>query len=140
MAHVDVNFDDVKDEPIGEGVYLALIDQEPEMEKKEKGDMVKVRMVIQDEGDFKGQMLFDNHCLWSNFGKVRLKQMIISAGLTAGAGGIDLAELSGRIVKVVVKQETYTPKDKATGEVTGEPRVQARISEYVPPQPEADDL
>ncbi len=130
----DIDFNEVTDEPVPEGVYLCEIQEEPTVEQKSGGRMVAMRMVITDECDSKGRMLFDNHCLWVNMGKLSMKAALISAGITPKKGQ-DLAEFVGKILKVLVVHEMYQRKD-ATGapDPNYPPKLTARIKEYIPPK------
>ena len=118
MAIVDIDFNDVPLEfpVIGAGVYVCEIDAEPEIEanKEGKGNMVKTTMTITDEGDFKGQKLFANACIWAAGGKRQLKRMALSAGVdTTNPAGIDLALFIGKSVRVQVANEMYEGKEKS---------------------------
>jgi len=131
MTIVNLNFNNVPDEdpPVAEGVYLCEIQEEPTVEQKSGGQMIAARMIITDECDDKGRMLFANHCIWTPLGARSLKKMIISAGLTPSEEGIDLAEFVGTLVKVLVKHEMYTPKEEGA-----KPRLTAQVKQFIAPE------
>ena len=51
-------------------------------------------------------------------------QFVASAGVEADGGQVDLADFRGRIVKAVIKQETYKNNE-------GEERLRNKVDEYV---------
>ena len=115
MTQINIDFDDVSEEftVVGIGVYDCVIEETPTVEAKEKGNMVKTVLTITDEGDYKGQKLFTNQCLWVDPGKKSLKRMALSAGVTANADGIDLADFLGKVVRVSVNHRMYEGKQQA---------------------------
>jgi hypothetical protein len=116
MTQIDINFNDVPEEfaVVGPGVYLCEIEEAPTIEDKPgKGQMVKAVLTITDEGDFKGQKLFTNQCLWVEPGKRALKRMALSAGVTADESGLDLQDFLGKIVRVQVNTRMYEGKEQA---------------------------
>jgi len=126
MGHITVNFDEVPDkiEPLAPGVYIMRVEEasvEPTADGK--GEKVKVVMKVDDDSNpSHGRVMYDHISL--KF-PVSLKQLCKSAGMSLGKGGIDTADLVGKVVRVRVKTRTY--KDKETGEV----KETSAVAEYL---------
>ena len=123
MAIVNINLEDVPVDftVVGIGVYVCEVQEEPGcVDKGEgKGNMVTPVLTITDEGEFNGEKLFDNICLWTKMGKRAMKRFTVGAGVESGPEGVDLADFVGKSVRVSVTHEMY--KGKPT----------ARVNEYV---------
>jgi len=117
MAIVNINLEDVPVDytVVGIGVYVCEVQEEPGCVNKGegKGNMVTPVLTITDEGEFNGEKLFDNICLWTKPGKRAMKRFTVGAGVVGGPEGVDLADFVGKAVRVSVKHEMYNGKPNA---------------------------
>lgn len=122
---VDVNFADVPDEvqPVGAGVYMAVIEEVPLLvaPKKDPGrGSMAVAVHTISEGDYKGRKMTTRDCLWMDLGKISFKRLCLACGIRPGKDGVDLADLVGKPHKITVVERTYKGEDdieRATSDV-----------------------
>jgi hypothetical protein len=129
MSQININFDEVENEfkPIEPGVYEAVIEETPEVKqnKTNEGQSVHIITKITSEGPQNGKTIMGFISLKQ---QTALKRLALSAGLTPGAEGLDLNDLTGATVTIKVTHRTR--KDPLTGEET----VQANIADWVIPK------
>ena len=130
MTTLNVDFNDVPDEyaQVAPGLYDFEIDGAPELKgsKKDESNLVMhIKLKVVSEGEFQGMVIMDWLCTWTDMGKVDIKKFIRSALGDVPNGGIDMADLDGKIVKAVIKSEMYD--DPATGEQ----KERRSVKEYV---------
>ncbi len=137
MPLIEKNFDEVPDviQPVAAGNYSLECVGIPKFmdtnDKKSKKVVVEYEIRAPGHPD-DGRKVFDHIGLKA---PTRLKRCALSAGISAGAGGIDTDELAGKIVKARIKNRTYQDPDGVTKETSG-------IEDYyIPgePGPEDDD-
>jgi hypothetical protein len=123
--HLNTNFNETPDvvPPIPPGTYTMEIMGAPKVEPSKKGDstnvVMEMRIVDCPEVVVNGRSVIH----YINLGKnpdmklradVMLKNLCKSAGVEAGAGGVDTEDLAGKRVKVVLASRSY--KDPTSGE------------------------
>ncbi len=90
-------------------VEVVKIEAKPPKDRPDSDERVlHVLMRYLDTGDelTDGQLITDYICLWKGFGKTRLRQLAIAAGLSVD-GPIDTEDLIGCTLVVNTKEDTY---------------------------------
>lgn len=129
--------EDMPDEiqPIDAGVYVGTISQVPEVADARSGKGKVLRVSVQITGDADGNeceasrqnaLVFDSIPIWTRRGKIKIKRLQKSAGLTP-TSELDLEELVGKDVKVKVTQRTYEDDE-------GEEQTANNLREYMIPE------
>jgi len=122
MSTLNVNFDDVPDSNTPEpGQYSAQITGVPEqkLNKRQDGNNLVVEVSIT-QGPFEGRTIRDYIPIGTMTTKI--KRLAAAAGVVADANGLNLEELAGKDVQIVV---TNTPSDDNS-------RMYANIADYLP--------
>ena len=109
-------FKDVPDSldfsPITPGIYTAALSKVPEKSTSSAGnEVLKISLIIQDEGEFQGRSLMDSIPYLMDFGKVKLKNLFKSAGFNPD-DGVNLEELVGEVVTLQVVNKPYRSSER----------------------------
>jgi hypothetical protein len=130
IVKVDVSNPDLgkkKEFPCPEpGDYTLRVNNLPKVEKSEKsGNMMsKLELEILDEGEYKGQKVFD-YLVFTKDSEWKLYQFARSAGIEiAEDGSIDLDLAQGAIVEATLKPDAYKKDD-------GTVQMNAKVKEYL---------
>lgn len=126
MSHIDINFEDVPDKvlPLPAGEYVCLVKNATlEPTKDGGGQKVVVEMEVDEASNpSHGRKLFDHI---STKMTTNLKRCWKSAGLNPGKTGINVDDIIGKHVRILVKPRTY--KDPTSGET----RETASVDSYL---------
>jgi len=125
LLDIDLSNTPTEIEPFPAGVYnLRIVSAELGTTKSGDNPLLRLKMVVDDEGEYKGRTVLDNISFTHEFGEVRLKQLCVSAGVETG-NGLETEDLVDRILRAQVVVDTY--KDPSSGET----RKNNKISKYV---------
>lgn len=134
MPKIAVNFDSVPDQilPIDPGIYpleVISVEEESVASKKKPGEMynqVVVKLQVRDDGNKNdGRTVYDRIGIDNDWGRVALKRLVKSCGLTPGPDGLELNDLVGKLCRARIANRTY--KDDSTGET----KEASNIKEYL---------
>ena len=123
------NYNDVPDKPppIPPGTYRCLIETEPEFKKTNDGSKDKVVVIMKidcPENPLAHDKLLWDHIVVNDTNESKLKRIFLSAGLTIGPSGLDLADLIGATLQVRVVPDTWKKDDGSVDQV-------ARVGDYL---------
>lgn len=133
MSQIKINFNDVPDEmlPVESGEYTVAINEMPTLRTNDKGENSwSVVYTITSDGPMKGRKIYDQFgTKWlqdtSSIVAIRMKRLIIAAGLKIADDGFDLADLVGKELRIIVSHRVG--KDAQTGEQ----KTFAQVKDYV---------
>lgn len=138
---IEANFDQVPDvvKPIGSGIYDMLVtsvSSQPPKKATTLGTTIVVKLQVQNDGPYKGRQITDYLFVSADPKQTKedrersltnIKRLALSAGISPGVNGLNLADIQGKVVKAAVSNGTM--KDDATGVV----KETSNVSKYFIP-------
>lgn len=138
---IEADFNAVPDvvKPIGSGIYDMLVTSvstQPPKKSTTLGTTIVLKLQIQNDGPYKGRQITDYLFVSADpkqtkeereRGLTNIKRAALSAGITPGLNGLNVAELQGRTVKAAVSNGTM--KDESTGVI----KETSNVSKYFIP-------
>jgi len=129
MSILDFDFSAVPDDfqTIPEGTYNMEVINEPSIEPTKDGSSqnLVVDFAVADENEFNGRTMKEWFYLGNELGLIKVKKFLRSCGVDTNSGGINTAELVGKVCKVAITESLYTDK------VTNEKRTSAKIHSFI---------